>query len=191
MDTIAIESADLHRTRRTAVRRLVTPLLPNPPGVTIERVGTSRDTYTLSVLPHGRAASYYLNPEAVLVATSIPQVLLNYYESWRELGRGDEYYLDRAYMHFHLTSGPKPIQVFSLHCDPSLKEGDVHFRYKRGPHIHVDGAKPDVSRAHISLCLMDTAKGGADLKTLMANFGEAVQMVAREIFPCWERGIGS
>jgi hypothetical protein len=93
-------------------------------------------------------------------------------------------------MHFHLTSGAKPRQVFSLHCDPSLNEGDVHFRYKRGPHIHVDGANPDVSRAHISLFLMDTAKGGADLKTLMANFGEAVQMVAREIFPRWQRRAG-
>ncbi|HTB04400.1 MAG TPA: hypothetical protein VK804_28370 [Bradyrhizobium sp.] len=112
---------------------------------------------------------------------------MNYYESWKQGGKADEYYLDRAYMHIHLAAGSLPQQIFSLHCDPSLHPSSGHFQYKRGPHVHVEGAKPNVSHAHISLCLMDQNLGGADLPTLTLSFGQAVKMIADELLPCWER----
>jgi hypothetical protein len=187
MEPIVIESRKLRPDRLTAVRRLVTPLLPIPPGIIVTRVGIDRDTYTLSVLPHGRDASSYLNPESVLVRTSLPRILMNYYETWRPTDQEEFYCLDRIYMHFHLADEMKPQQLFSLHCDPCLKDSDVHFRYKRGPHVHIEGARPDLGRAHISLCLTDPSGGGADMQTLTASFTEAVRMVTQEIFPCWER----
>ena len=149
MAPIVIDSARLNRDRRQAVRRLVTPLLPESPNVIIERVGSNRDIYTLSVLPRGRAPGSYLTPETPLVATSVPKILMNYYESWRQSDQADVYYLERMYMHLHLAIGAKPRQVFSLHCDLSLKDGDVHFRYGRGPHVHVEGVDPN-SVARIS-----------------------------------------
>jgi hypothetical protein len=187
MNAIIVRSESLRRERRPGVRRLVSPLLPQPSNVIVEQVGPSRDAYTLSVLPHGRSPSSFLNPEEVLVATRAPNVLMNYYETWRRGREPDEYYLDRVYMHMHIVAHPKPRQVLSLHCDPSMKTSDTHFRYRRGPHFHIEGAAPDVSRAHISLCLVDQNFGGADLSALTSSFGQAVRLIAAELFPCWER----
>jgi len=187
MVAIIAPSEVLYRDRPRGVRRLVSPLMPQPSSVTVQQVGPSRDAYTLSVLPHGRSPSSYSNPEEALVATRAPNVFMNYYESWRHGVRADEYRLDRVYMHIHIIYGMKSLQVLSLHCDPSMKEADAHFRYKRGPHFHIEGATPSVSRAHIALCLMDQYFGGSDLRALMLSFGEAVRLVAGELFPCWER----
>jgi hypothetical protein len=139
------------------------------------------------VLPHGRRPNTFSNPEEVLVATRASNVLMNYYETWRQTKEADEYYLDRVYMHMHIVARPKPQQVLSLHCDPSMNASDAHFRYRRGPHFHIEGATPNVSRAHISLCLVDQHLGGSDLRALTSSFGEAVQLIASELFPCWER----
>ena len=190
MVAIVAKSASLYKDRRSSVRRLVSPLLPQPPNVTVEQIGLSRDSYTLSVLPHGRRPNSVLNPEEVLVATRVPSVLMNYYETWRQSSEVDEYYLDRIYMHVHIGARSRPRQVLSLHCDPSMKASDVHFRYKRGPHFHIEGATPSVSRAHISLCLGDQDFGGSNLQALTSRFGEAVRLIAAELFPCWERAGG-
>jgi hypothetical protein len=187
MVAIVAKSASLYIARRASVRRLVSPLLPQPPNVIVEQIGLGRDSYTLGVLPRGRRADSFLNPEEALVATRVPNVLMNYYETWRQRTEADEYYLDRLYMHIHIVTRPKPRQLLSLHCDPSMRTSDGHFRYKRGPHFHIEGAMPDVSRAHISLCLVDRDYGGSDLQTLTWSFGEAVRLIAAELFPCWER----
>jgi hypothetical protein len=187
MSDIVVDSEALHRDRRKAVRRLVAPLLPQPPNVIVEQVGVGRNTYTIGVLPNGRRPSSYLNPEDAVVPTRVPNLLMNYYESWRQGTETDKYYLDRVYLHIHLASRKVSRQIFSLHCDPSLNSSEAHFRYKRGPHVHIEGANPDVSRAHISLCLTDQHFGGADLLALMASFDQAVRMVAAELFPNWER----
>lgn len=118
MALIIVESAALHRERRRAVRRLVAPLLPQPPSINVEQVGLGRDTYTIGVLPNGRQPSSYLNPEEALVPTRVPNLLMNYYETWRKGTEADGYYLDRAYMHIHLATRSLSQQIFSLHCDP-------------------------------------------------------------------------
>jgi hypothetical protein len=187
MVAIIARSQVLYRDRPRGVRRLVSPLLPQPPNVTIQQVGPSRDTYTLGVLPRGRNPNSFLNPEDVLVPTRVPNVLMNYYETWQQGARADEYLLDRVYMHIHIIYRMKSLQVLSLHCDPCMKESDAHFWYKRGPHFHVEGATPSVSRAHIALCLMDEYLGGSDLQALMLSFGAAVRLVVAELFPCWDR----
>jgi hypothetical protein len=187
MAPIIVESAALYRDRRRAVRRLVAPLLPQPPSVNVEQVGLGRNTYTIGVLPNGRQPSSYLNPEEVLVPTRVPNLLMNYYETWRKGTEADEYYLDKAYMHIHLATRSLSQQIFSLHCDPSIHPSAEHFRYKRGPHVHIEGATPNVSRAHVSLCLSDQDFGGANLVALMMSFDQAVRMIAAEFFPCWER----
>lgn len=188
MKPIILASEELHRTRRQAVRQLVAPLLPQRSNSIVERIGINRDAFTLSVIPHGRQPSSFLNPEEPLVGTRLPKLLLNYHEVWKLQNPGDEYNLDRVYMHLHLASPSKAQQIFSLHCDPSMKQSEAHFRYRRGPHIHIDGATPNIGRAHVSLCLMDKDLGGTDLSTLMAGFREAVKMIISEFFPCWERG---
>jgi hypothetical protein len=187
MAPIVVESAVLHQTRRATVRRLVAPLLPVPPNVEVQQVGVNRDAYVLGVVPRGRIPSSYLNPEEALVPTRVPRILMNYYESWRSSIEPDEYFLDRAYMHIHVVVQSTQQHVLSLHCDPALRSSDSNFRYKRGPHVHVEGAIPTVNRAHISLCLMDERLGGDTILALTSSLREAVKMISAELFPCWER----
>jgi hypothetical protein len=188
MKPIAVEGTELYA-RRGAVRKLVAPLLPNPQNVIVEQLGPGRNTFILGVIPLGRSATSYLNPEEPLVSTRVPKLLMNYYESWKHGGVGGEYHLDRAYMHFHLALRPSPQQLFSLHCDPSLRPTEAHFKYKRGPHVHIEGVSPSLSHAHISLCISDQDLGGTDLSGMMSSFGAAVRMIATELFPCWERSV--
>jgi hypothetical protein len=187
MVPITAKSASLYKDRRFGVRRLVSPLLPQPPNIIVEQTGLGRNAYTLSVLPSNRQPSTVLNPEEVMVRTRAPNVLMNYYETWRKGGEADEYYLDILYMHMHIAARPKSQQVLSLHCDPSMRSSEPHYRYKRGPHFHFEGAAPDVSRAHVSVCLVDRHLGGSNLEALMATFGEEVRLIAAELLPCWER----
>jgi len=191
MIPILVESTELYLRRRGAVRRLVAPLLPNPPNVVVEQLGPGRNVYTLGVVPQGRSPATILNPEEALVRTRVPKLLMNYYESWRQEGQADRYCLDRAYMHIHLALRNNPQQLLSLHCDPSLRRSEAHFRYKRGPHVHIEGANPSVSHAHISLCISDEQLGGTDLDAITNTFGAAVRMIAAELFPCWERGVSA
>jgi hypothetical protein len=188
MAAVALASADLHRLRKQAVRRLVAPLLPEPPSITVEQIGFGRDTFTLGILPKGRSPSSILNPEDALVPTYVSGLLLNYYESWKEVRGSDQYYLDRAYMHMHLRlGGAQPRQILSLHCDPGMHHSQEHYQYKRGPHLHVEGANPNLARAHISLCLTDVELGGSDVRQLTESFRAAVGLVVKELVPCWER----
>ena len=169
------------------MRNILAPLLPQPPNSSVRQLGLGRDRYILGVLPRNRVPTSVLNPEEAIVPTRLFGVSLNYYEIWRPLGGTEKYYLDRAYMHIHLTTGGAKRQVLALHCDPALNPSEHHYQYKRGPHMHIEGAVPSVSRAHISVCLLDNELGGAEIGRLTTSFRAAVVMVAKELFPCWER----
>jgi hypothetical protein len=187
MADILVDADTLHRERRRAVRRLVAPILPQPPNAVVEQVGLVRNAYVIGVLPVGRSPTSYQNPEEILVATRSPKILMNYYETWRPRANSGEYSLDKAYMHIHSVFSSEAKQIFSLHCDPCLHPSERHFRYKRGPHVHIEGAVPDVSRGHISLCLAHKDLGGTDILSLTSSLAEAVNMIASELLPCWER----
>jgi hypothetical protein len=188
MPSVALPSEQLRRERKQAVRRLVAPLLPQPPNAIVAQIGPGRDAFTLGIVPNNRQPASFLNPEEPLVQTRTSGLLLNYYETWKLIATTDNYYLDRAYMHIHLgLRHAQPRQVFSLHCDPEMHHSEEHYTYKRGPHIHVEGANPNVDRAHISLCLLDAELGGADIRRLTQSFSAAIRMVLKELVPCWER----
>ena len=88
-------------------------------------------------------------------------------------------------MHMHLIMrDARSRQVLSLHCDPELHRSDEHYLYRRGPHLHVEGADPSVDRAHISLCLLDAELGGGNIVRLTNSLTAAVRMIARELVPC-------
>jgi hypothetical protein len=161
--------------------------MPQYSKTVVEQLGLGRNSFTLGVLPPNRSATAFANPEEALFATKVPQLLANYYETWRRTDASDEYYLDRAYLHMHVVVKGASRQVLSLHCDPALAEADQHYRYKRGPHIHVDSASPDVSRAHLSVCLLDDHLGGRDIAALNRALTAAVHMIDAEFVPQWER----
>jgi hypothetical protein len=184
---IVTSSVQLHRNRKSNVRNLLAPLLSQPPNIAVEQIGFARNRYTLGLIPKNRAPSSIQNPEDAVVTTRVPGVLLNYYEMWSPVEGTDSYSLRRAYMHLHLGRGSAVRQIMALHCDPEMSPSDQHYKYKRGPHLHLEGAQPSVSRAHISLCLLDQQLGGADIVRLTNSMRAAVEMVGSELFPCWER----
>jgi hypothetical protein len=92
-------------------------------------------------------------------------------------------------MHVHLkrTNDAPDKQILCLHCDPHLEKNDASFQYKRGPHIHIGGATPNIDRSHVSVCLSDPNLGGLDLQAIMSTMKSAVAMINKEIFPSYLR----
>lgn len=192
MKSIAINSGTLRSKRGATVRRLLSPLLVTNHQAHVQQIGPGKDAFTLGALPIGAVASPSINPEQPRVPTKIQRLFLNYYETWRLGTDGDVYLLDRAYLHIHLTKPSQETkQLLSLHCDPCMLSSAQHYRYKRGPHLHIEGAEPSVDRAHISLCLHDDRLGGDTTQELTTIFGEAIRMIEKELFPCWERAARS
>lgn len=189
---ILVSAKELYHRRGTVLRNLLAPLLPTPPNVRVDQIGLGRQEFTLGVLAGSQRPNPSVDPNEVFVPTRVRKFLMNYYEVWKPKQATDHYYLFRAYMHFHFVGGPDraPIQILSLHCDPALHGDEEHYRYKRGPHLHVNSARPDVGRAHISLCINDDQLGGDDIRLWNKNFQKVVRMISEEVVPRWERGAG-
>ena len=191
MSVVSISAESLWDKRAKVVRRLLSPLLPTDHHAKIQQIGPGRNAFTLGALPPSAVAAPYINPEDPRVATKVFRLFLNYYETWRPDSKGDIYFLDRCYMHIHLQRSYDSKQLLSLHCDPCIVSSEQHYRYKRGPHLHLEGAEPNVDRAHISLCLHDSRLGGDTVDELTSVLREAVHMIDKEMFPCWERATRS
>jgi hypothetical protein len=133
----------------------------------------------------GQSPELVENADLIRVPTVVSGVFLNYYEIWVSDRASGEYVLDRAYMHIHLRKSDEAPdrQILCLHCDPQLDAQDQSFMYRRGPHLHVLGASPNIDRSHISVCLTDPQHGGADVYVLTQTLQLAVNMIKREIFP--------
>lgn len=130
-----------------------------------------------------------INREDPRVPTKIQGLFVNYYETWKPGSDGDTYLLDRSYMHIHFQKAHVSKQLLSLHCDPSIAASEQHYLYKRGPHLHIGGADPSVDHAHIFLCLHDGRLGGDTIDELTSVLRDAIKMIEREMFPCWERAM--
>lgn len=141
--------------------------------------------YTLGVLPKGQAAGAVDNAALTRVPTKIQGIYLNYYEIWSRNAAGDQYKLNKAHLHVHRkrTREDEDKQILCLHCDLLAIPPSAEMDYRRGPHLHVMGAIPNIDRSHIALCLNDPNFGGRDMATLTQTFADAVRMIGYEIFP--------
>lgn len=171
------------RGRSKDVMRVLSPLVDRN-RIDVRSTPRSR-TYTIGVLPRGYAAGSLDNPSSIRAPTKLDGVYFNYYEVWVIETKTNEYLLDRAYLHLHLkkTNSAQDAQVLCLHCDPQTSLSDGSTAYRRGPHLHIMGAIPNIDRAHIALCLNDPYYGGTDVHKLTRTLESAVKMIAREIFP--------
>src|SRR5258708_4562247 len=167
--------------RRPAIIRLIAPLVTDRNRIEIRQIGGGR-THTIGLVNKGQSPLTITSADMVRVPTKINGVFVNYYEVWLLGQQSCEYSLDRAYMHIHLkkTNGAEDKQILCLHCDPLLKSSDLSLAYRRGPHLHVIGASPNIDRSHIAICLNDPHCGGADVQTLTLTLQSAVKMIARE-----------
>jgi hypothetical protein len=183
MPNISLTARELHE-RRPAIIRLLAPLVADRGRIEIRRIGAGL-TYTLGVLNKGQSPNLITDADLIRVPTLVRGVFLNYYEVWVSDRDSGEYVLDRAYMHVHLKKADEAPdrQILCLHCDPRLSTQHQSFAYRRGPHLHVLGASPNIDRSHISVCLTDPQHGGADVHVLTQTLQLAVKMIEREIFP--------
>lgn len=185
MSKVVLAARDMNE-RRKHVTRLVAPLLIDRNRVEVRPIGSGQ-AYTLGVIPKGQSPASISSPDAVRVPTKVESIFLNYYEAWVSDAETGGYLLERAYMHIHhkRTKDAPDRQILCLHCDPLLEKKDPSFVYKRGPHLHIGGAAPNIDRSHISVCLNDPQQGGGDVASLTSTLQLAVTMIDREIFPLY------
>jgi hypothetical protein len=168
------------------ISALIAPLVADSRKVQIRRFGGLRN-YVVGAVPYGQSPDLVSDPASLRIPTVQSGSFFNYHEIWLPVLGKDTYDLNRAYLHIYLKrSAAEPeLQALSLHCDPTLPKGEPSYIYKRGPHLHVGGAVPNIDRAHISLCIGDSAAGGNNVGSLMANFKRSIDMITSEVLPCY------
>lgn len=170
--------------RPKAVIAIIAPLFDDLRRIEVRRLGVGRN-YVVGLVAKGVDPSSVTVPDEMRIATKAVGIFINYHEVWLPDSGSATYEMERAYLHVHQkTSRDAPDrQILSLHCDPKLEPTDASFRYKRGPHIHLGGADPNIDRAHISVCLTDANMGGNDVGAISSTLSAAVSMIDAEIFP--------
>lgn len=168
---------------------LLSPITSDSDAFVALRLPRVRD-YTIGFLPFGYPPESVLDPASVRFPTIWEGIFFNYHERWVPIDAAKSYAMERAYLHIYLTE-LDDLQAVSLHCDPLLEPGDTSFRFKRGPHLHVAGATPDISRTHISICAADKAMGGNNLGSLTSTLQAGLKMLVDELIPAYNRHLES
>jgi hypothetical protein len=173
--------------RPKTVVAIIAPLFADRGKIEVRRLGVGRN-FVVGLLPRGIDPSSVTAPDQLRIATKVPGIFVNYHEIWLPDSVSAFYEMERAYLHVHQKASrdAPDRQILSLHCDLKLQPGDASFRYKRGPHLHVGGADPNIDRAHISVCLNDPERGGNDVASLTSTLSEAVSMINSEILPHYQ-----
>lgn len=129
--------------RHNSITNLLKPVLPNGQKLAASRFKrASANEYILTAHSGSPTDDYRRN----IFKTKNPDYRGNYFEQWY-IGHGDTYLLKSASMNFFYNNDEK---ILSLHCDPNEEIGSPHYKYKTGPHLHVDGR---FKHAHIALNL--------------------------------------
>ena len=169
------------------VQSFISPILPEEDFFEASRLMRVRD-FTIGILPFGYPAEAVLDPDSLRFPTQWSGIFFNYHERWVPFDGAKRFALDRAYLHFYLTP-LDDLQAASLHCDPSLDRTEANFSYKRGPHLHIAGAIPDISRSHLSICASDNALGGNNLGSLTRTLKSGLSLIIDELIPKYCRHI--
>lgn len=124
------------------------------------------------------------DPREWLFRTFIPDIRCNYFELWKPTSGGDRFIIDRAYLSvFRAVAPAAKDYILCLHCDPHDTSPNPMGRWKRGPHIHVEKAADPLPKCHIPLNYGHLEQVLASLDALMKAFGDAVDLIARDVLP--------
>lgn len=182
--SVALPVENIFR-RLNDLPQLLSPITSESDAFVGSRLPRVRD-FTIGMLPHGYAPESVLDPAAVRFPTRWAGIFFNYHERWVAIDAARSYAMERAYLHIYLTD-LDDLQAVSLHCDPMLEREDASFQFKRGPHLHLAGATPDISRTHISICAADKAMGGNNLGSLTSTVKAGLRMLVDELIPAYNR----
>lgn len=185
---ISLTEGELKK-RHVDVLGIVEPLIKKS-SVEIRQLGAGTD-YVIGLLSKGVSPRSVDTPENVRVPTRVGGVYLNYHERWRPIKRTTDLELERAYLHLYLPDGKgSDTQILCFHCEPTAGATGASAAYKNGPHFHVGGGNPNISKAHISVCVNDESQGGVDAATLSDTMRKAVRMIDLELLPRYANGRG-
>jgi hypothetical protein len=177
-------SRKLIAARPRSVRENLICLVQRPDRMEVRPVGFGANV-TIGCIPVGTNPATVTAPDQIRVPTRVPSIYFNYYEVWVPIRSSDRLLLERAYLHIHRRRDrdDQDVQLLALHTDPLLPDTAPSYIYKRGPHLHIGGANPNIDRAHIALCMNDPAQGGENLEMLTSTMAKCVAMIDQEVLP--------
>lgn len=117
-------------------------------------------------------------------STSAVGVVAAYYERWVQAdGAEDLWYLAQAYLSLYRRDAltEEETELLCLHCDPNDEEGNPHWKYKRGPHLHISAGPSPFPKAHIALHCGHVDQILESVDSLTYALGHAVQMIRDEV----------
>ncbi|QNL18191.1 hypothetical protein HXX25_01870 [Hyphobacterium sp. CCMP332] len=84
-------------------------------------------------------------------------IYLNFVERW-SLVSAEKYNLIQSYLHIYEYNKIKDCEeeVIAYHCDPYISGAENNI-YMKLPHMHFKDLRRDLSKAHISVCLIGQA----------------------------------
>ena len=104
-----------------------------------------------------------------------------YFEAWKTISE-DLLQLDKAYLEIYTPPvDSKRYELIALHCDPSLRNTDVHYKYKSGPHLHFNGAINPIPDAHITLYLDKNDLVYGDIETFNKFLKDYLTLIKLQI----------
>lgn len=167
------------------LKSFIIPLVSEADAYEASRLSGVRD-FTIGIIPFGYSAESIADPSESRFPTRWSNIFFNYHERWVPVQGGKTFALERAYLHLYLST-LDDLQAASLHCDPMLEKSEINYAYKRGPHLHLAGALPDISRAHVSVCVADAARGGNNLGSLTRTLKCGLRMLIDELIPAYTK----
>lgn len=118
--------------------------------------------------------------------TPVERLYVNYFERWELLPGRSEVFLERAYLTlFRKISHTNETEILSLHCDPNEPSTAPHYRYKAGPHIHVNAADQPLPHAHFALNHDAVDRTVADLFELTSVMGRGIELIEKQVLPLY------
>ena len=170
------------------LKAFIQPLVSETDAYEASRLSGVRD-FTIGIIPFGYAAESISDPSESRYPTRWGDIFFNYHERWVPVQSGKVFALERAYLHLYLST-LNDLQAASLHCDPMLEKSEPNYAYKRGPHLHLAGSFPDISRAHVSVCVADAARGGNNLGSLTSTLKSGLRLLIDELIPAYTKHLG-
>ena len=170
------------RKRANAMTSLLKPLLP--------------PQQRLSCYPRYESPSIVLTPSftglqaeagGVTFPTRKPKIRASYREVWIPDPRDRRKFgLDRAYLHVFLRDeSNQEKELVLLHCDPNEPTVAPHYRYKAGPHLHLQTAEQPIPHSHIGLNMTDFPQVIASIDQLSKAIASAIVMISEQILDAY------
>lgn len=163
--------------RQTSAGRLLSPVTGRE-GIPIYLKPTPHGVF----LGAGEANSLPFDASEIMVTTKRWNIVVNFFELWKQSSNAGELWLCRSYVHLRRVDEDSvdEEELLALHFDAEIAEEDESYIYKRGPHIHVRGGKHPFAHSHVALALQVLEITCADLNSFDTAYYEFLRMIEIE-----------